>query len=361
MYSVKPGETIWSIAEKFEIHPGDMITANALMGLNAVYSGQRLIIPGFRGKFHREMVGFWEVGQNSGSAAVLPAVLTMLCPCWAELNDNGSISAKIDPQLLEEARQKRIKVYIHVQSFDFDGDITDRVLEKSQHRHQLIRQLLSLLEEHRLTGVNFHVKNVSSHNRDYLTRLIHEMAQSLGPEGFSVMVTVPAKTGDSGGNHWAHAYDYHAIGAVADHMIIEAYDFHWAEGHPGPIAPTFWVKDLLDYALMEISAEKIILGLPCYGYDWMITGRTRAQHLTYQRAMELCERHQAEMFWEQDAEAPYFYYFASGEEHQVWFENRESLLAKLLLVQKYHLGGVAFWSIGEEDPGIWDTLQKTTQ
>lgn len=334
--------------------------ANALVGLNAVYSGQSLIIPGFQGRFHRELIGFSEASLPPGNPG-LPTALTMLCPCWVELSENGSISTKMDTQLLEEARQKQIKIYIHVQSFDFDGKATDRMLEKSQHRHHLIRHLLHLLEEHRLTGVNFHAKNVSSHNRDYLTRLIHELHQFLGPEGFSTIVTIPAKTGDSGGNHWAHAYDYHSIGSVADHVVIETYDFHWADGHPGPIAPTFWVKDVLDYALMEMAAEKIILGLPCYGYDWMITGQKRAQYLTHRQAMEICERHQAEIFWEQDAEAPYFYYFASGEEHQVWFENRDSLLAKLRLMRKYHLGGVAFWRIGEEDQEIWDILQKTTQ
>lgn len=360
MYSVKPGETIWSIADKFEMNPSVMIAANALAGLNAVYSGQRLIIPGFQGNFHREMVGFCEASPTFRSEG-LPSTLTALCPCWAELNDNGNLSARIDVQLLEEARQKRKKVYIHVQSFDFDDKITDRVLEKSQHRHHLSRHLLNLLEEHHLTGVNLHVRNVSPHNRNYLTRLIQELAQSLGPEGFSVMVTVPAKTGDTGGTHWAHAYDYHAIGTVADHVVIEAYDFHWADGHPGPIAPSFWVKDVLDYALMEISAVKIILGLPCYGYDWIITGRKRAQYLSYQRVMELCERHRAEVFWEQDAETPYFNYFAAGEEHQVWFENQDSLLAKLLLAYKYHLGGVALWRLGEEDPAVWATLQKTTQ
>ena len=356
MYTVKPGETIWSIATKFDISPRVMITANELAGLKAVYSGQSLVIPGYRGKFQREVLAYCENGSSAKEG--LPDILTSVSPCWAEINANGSITVRIDQELLAKAKEKQIKVYIHLRSFDFDGAIIDRVLEKTQCRHQLVRNLNDLLEEYHLAGINFHVKNISPHNRDFLTRLVQECALTLRQEGFGVIVTLPPKTGDSLGSYWTHAYDYPDIGASADYVVIEAYDFHWAEGHPGPIAPVFWIKDVLDYALMEIAEEKIILGLPCYGYDWVLTGRNRAQLLTYARVMELQDRHNAKLIWDQDAETPYFYYFVAGEEHQVWFENQESLVTKIDLVKKYHLGGIAFWSLGYEDSGIWEYLKK---
>lgn len=362
LYTVKSGETIWSIAHKFDVNPGKMISANRLKGLGAVYSGQRLIIPDYRGKFKREVLAF-HCGPVQGSQPKLPSVLTSISPCWVEINPNGSINAKIDQDLLEEAREKHVKVYIHVQSFGDDGQITDAVLEKTQTRHHLIDHLQALLEEHRIAGLNLHLKNASCHNRDYLTLLVQELASFLRPRGVSVMVTLPAKTGDTtpadaGPANWMGAYDYHNIGRSADYLVIEAFDFHWPDGHAGPIAPIFWIKDVLDYALMEVAEEKIILGVPCYGYDWAVLQQRVAQLVTHQRAMEILARHQAELLWDEDAQSPYFNYFAAGEEHRVWFENCDSLLAKMEMVKKYHLGGIALANIGYGDPKIWNTLQK---
>lgn len=352
LYTVKPGETLWSIAEKFCVNPGEMIQMNDLEGLKAVYGGQSLVIPGCHERYQREIMGIYEIGPIE-----LNSSLTSISPCWVEINETGTITTQINSAILRKAREKKVKVYLHIQNFSFNRQIGDTVIEKSQLRHKLIYSFLELVEEYGLAGVNLHLKNLSAYNRDYLSRFVQETALSLHPEGFGVVVTLPAKTGDSSDNDWG-SYDYRSIGEYADYVILEVYDFHWAEGHAGPISPVFWVKDVLDYALLEIVGEKVILGIPCYGYDWVITGRQRGQQLTYQRAMERIKRYQAVINWDEDAATPYFWYCAGGENHQVWFENRDSLRYKLDLVKCYHLGGVALWGLGQEDAEIWSLFKK---
>ncbi|MCK4259960.1 MAG: LysM peptidoglycan-binding domain-containing protein [Halanaerobiales bacterium] len=365
LYSVKPGETIWSIADKFEINPGTMICANDLEGMNVVYGGQKLIIPEFSGEYRREILGYYHGIQNSGqfvrAQTVLNPVMTSISPCWAEMNENGSITVKIDSEVITQARAKGIKVYLHVENFNHLGKIADQVLEKTQYRRELLHSIQKLLEEYSFSGVNIQLKNISPYNRDYLNRLIQEFAFYLHNEGFGVIVTLPAKTGDSYDSHWVSGYDYRKIGEYADYVVLESFDFHWIEGHPGPISPLFWVKDVLDYALMEIAEEKIIFGLPCYGYDWVIDGRQRGQILSYHRMVEIRDRNNAKGIWDEDSSSWYFRYFTTDEEHQVWFEDIESLRIKLDLVKKYHLGGIALWRIGMEDPEIWKLLESRGQ
>lgn len=172
MYTVKPGETVWSIADKFDVNPGEMIAANELAGLKAVYSGQSLVIPDFHGKFHREVLGYLPTQMPDGHKEGLPQALTSVSPCWVEVSENGSIRTKLDLKLLEEAKEKRLKIYLHVQIFDFEGSVADGLLEKTQHRHRLVHNLRELLLEHHCTGINLHIKNISSHNRDYMNRLV---------------------------------------------------------------------------------------------------------------------------------------------------------------------------------------------
>ena len=43
--------------------------------------------------------------------------------------------------------------------------------------------------------------------------------------------------------------------------------------------------------------------------------------------------------------------------YEVWMEDTDSIQAKLNLMLDYHLGGVACWMLGYEDPAVWPLLQ----
>ena len=77
-----------------------------------------------------------------------------------------------------------------------------------------------------------------------------------------------AKTTDTGYDQRNLAQDYAALGHSADRVVVMAYDWHWAFSAPGPIAPTWWVDDVLDYATSVVPPEKLALGVGLYGYDW---------------------------------------------------------------------------------------------
>ena len=72
--------------------------------------------------------------------------------------------------------------------------------------------------------------------------------------------------------------------------------------------------------------------------------------MTYQTAMNIAERYSVPVLWDSQAKVPYIRY---GDGRQIWFENRQSLSYKLELVQKYQLGGISLWRLGQEDPGSW--------
>ena len=98
------------------------------------------------------------------------------------------------------------------------------------------------------------------------------------------------------------------------------------------VAPLPNVRAALDYAVTEIPAEKLLLGLPNYGYDWplpFVQGRTRAQSIFNQAAIDLAIRHDIAIQYGQTAQAPDFHYTDSdGTVHKVWFEDARSLEAK---------------------------------
>src|SRR5207248_9670661 len=102
-------------------------------------------------------------------------------------------------------------------------------------------------------------------------------------------LALPAKSQDVT-TGWAGAYDYAALGGQADLITIMAYDWRGAWSGPGPVAPYDWVEQVLAFATSQIPAEKVLLGLAFYGYDWNTTSGG-ARSLSYAQAARLADRY----------------------------------------------------------------------
>ena len=126
------------------------------------------------------------------------------------------------------------------------------------------------------------------------------------------------------------------------------------------VAPLPQVRQVLDYAVTAAPREKILLGIPNYGYNWPISfeqGVTRAQSLSNQEAVALAIEHGAEIQYDEEAQSPWFRYTdQSGQQREVWFEDARSLLAKLDLITEYQLRGCGFWNLMRPWPQGWATL-----
>ena len=98
------------------------------------------------------------------------------------------------------------------------------------------------------------------------------------------------------------------------------------------VAPLRNVELVVEYALSEIPAEKIWMGIPNYGYDWSLPFRqgNRAQSISNQEAVFLAVQNRVAIRFDQAAQSPWFRYVdGQGREHEVWFEDARSIRAKL--------------------------------
>ena len=48
-----------------------------------------------------------------------------------------------------------------------------------------------------------------------------------------------------------------------------AYDYTYSgDKYPGPIGPTGWINNVLEYASQKMPPEKTVLGIHLYAYEW---------------------------------------------------------------------------------------------
>ena len=115
------------------------------------------------------------------------------------------------------------------------------------------------------------------------------------------------------------------------------------------VAPANKVRQVLEYAVTQIPPYKINMGIPNYGYDWKLPfekGVSRAKLIGCEEAIEIAQRYGAEIQYDDLAESPFFHYTSeTGEEHEVWFEDARSIMAKFELVAEFKFRGVGYWNL----------------
>lgn len=277
-----------------------------------------------------------------------------------KVDSAGNIATRDYPELMAEAQQQGLKVQGLVHNFDangFDAHVARAVLSDPAVRARAVDNMLKVAQEKGLSGINIDIENVPPDQRHNYTALIRELSEKLKPHGLEITISIPAKTWDDTRSAWSGAFDYKALGQYADRVIPMAYDEHLPGFQAGPVASVGWVDKVAAFAASQMPAEKVLLGIPAYAYDWK-KGTTEGRGLSVPQAMNLALQYGAQIQWDETAMVPYFTYVNNGQERVVYFENAHSLAPKLDIVKKYNLAGIGIWRLGLEDPAIWSVIAE---
>lgn len=301
--------------------------------------------------YSNDPVGYASLSQNLGA-------INMVIPFSFKVDQYGTISGNHNAKpvsLIRSSGGTALALVNNIQGNNFNSNTIHRMLNSATARTKAISGITRLVVENGYQGVNIDFENVPASDRIYLTAFFRELSAAFKPRGLLVTASVPAKTYDDRSSAHAGAYDYAALAPYIDQLMIMTYDQHYAGGDPGPVASYPWVEKVIQYALQSYSPNKIIMGIAGYGYDWGASSG-RARH--YSAIQDLIEKHKIAPKWHATYKVPYFTYRSWGVTHQVWYENAHSTSAKMALVKKYNLRGVALWRLGYEDPNIWKVIQQ---
>ena len=291
-----------------------------------------------------------------------PQPLTEVSPVWYRPTDTGDIVFASNDAMgssgrpgTQPAGARLVPSVSNFRDGRWDADLISALLRDPARRARHLAALVALARSDGVAGIDLDYESLKPADRAPYTAFIRDLASAVHRAGRRLAVTVHAKTSEAGGSAGARSQDWRALGAVVDELRIMAYDHSWPGSPPGPVAPSAWVEQVLAFAVKQAPPDKILLGVPTYGYDWARTGT--GKELDWDAATALASRHRADVRWDEASRSPWFsYQDDKGVDHTVWFEDARSMAAKLALMRKYALGGVVVWRLGGEDPGIWGEL-----
>jgi hypothetical protein len=96
---------------------------------------------------------------------------------------------------------------------------------------------------------------------------IRELATALHAQGKLLSIDTPPLFDPATGKKGYWVYGWKDVGDYIDRLRIMGYDY--SIDFPGPIGPLSWVDAAVKYAVSVMPAQKVFLGVPGYGRDWV--------------------------------------------------------------------------------------------
>jgi spore germination protein len=303
--------------------------------------------------------GYYVPTAASSLASLRAAVdaFTHISPTYFLLKEDGTITSTEQPAVTAMIRSRAVKVLPMIQNTG-QYDRFRAMLDTPEKMQAVLDRVVAIALRPEYDGIHIDFEGIDGGDRALLTTFMARLYERVHPFGKLVTQAVGAKTTDTR-TGWSGAYDYAALAQYNDLIIIMAYDYHYAGGDPGPIAPIDWVRRVGGYSASTIGLDKTVLGINLYGYRWIVnkSPRERAAGVSYEGAVQLIERHNGQRGYDQASESEWGRYQVGEEQHEIWFESARSLEPKLAVVTGQGLAGFAFWRLGHEDPALWQLLK----
>lgn len=367
IHTVQPGDTVYSIARQYGISVRELYQNNIfLQGQGTLTPGEELVIT------LRDTPKGGSLGINGYAYPFINADLlrqtlsymTYVTPFTYGIAEDGSLIPLRDEGILAAAGQYGAVPWMHLSSLTeeggFSSDRAETVLKDPARQKELVRQVKETLREKGYSGVDVDFEYIRPELGAAYAAFVTALRQELNPLGYTVLVALAPKTFAAQRGLLYEAHDYAALGKAANGVLLMTYEWGYTAGPPMAVAPLDKVRQVLEYALTEIEAGKLFLGVPVYGYDWPLPyrqGTTRGKSLSPQEALALARRYGAEIRFDETAQAPWFRYTdRNGTEHEVWFEDARSSYAKFRLAAENGLQGVGLWNLTRPAPQTYLTL-----
>ncbi len=362
-------------------------------------------------------IPYWADSKGVKDATKHIDDLDMVFPFAYTLQSDGSIkdlaglSDSEWRKFIKLARKNHVEVIPTVMTSD-GGSVHANLSYKSL-RKKHIDAIMDEVEEHDFDGIDIDYEEKLSSTKDHFSQFLKELKDELEDEDKMLTCTVEARTPPSSlytnvPEVLEYANDYEAIGEYCDRVEIMAYDqqradLHLNESKSGepyfPVSDADWVEKVIKLALEDIPEDKILLGIPTYGYHYEIavapnwySNYKRIGALNIPDILDIAEEYDVEPGRNKAGELSYTYFPESsiykvlnalptpegtrqGNEaaakallfanatgmtvpvRYVGYSDDGAIEEKMALAEEYGLRGVAIFKIdGEEDSGLWKLI-----
>ncbi len=302
-------------------------------------------------------------------------------PGWNKLN------SKAFEKLLYQTKVLGQKSVITVTAMD--QDTISSLTENPQKSLTAVSSIMDIYRSKKFDDINIdfeYVGEPTKQTRDGFTFFIKSLKAACLSVNSNCEIDIDVFA-DSAEKY--RLWDLQALEPLTNHIIVMAYDYYRKSStQAGPVAPlrgkcnpnTMQEVCLNQDILTHISqfskilpSEKIILGIPFYGYEWQTASENYLANTypgtgsmaSYSRIQSLFSNPKVSSIsaqWSDLSLSPFLTYKEDGETFLIQYENAQSIDQKIKLVKSANLGGIAIWALGYEThyQELWQSIKSLT-
>lgn len=296
---------------------------------------------------------------NAGLAQTLENTtgINVISPTWFSVTGaEGTISSLASADYVNLAHEKGLEVWGLIDNFNKDVSTLDTLSNRTSREH-LIQKLIEEAKRVGLDGINVDFETLTQEEAPHFIQFIRELSISCRKNNLVLSIDNPVP-------QFTSFYNRKEQGIVADYVIIMGYDEH-TDGteSAGSVASLPFVEEGIQQTLKEVPKNKVINGVPFYTRLWFTdkAGTVTSEIMGMDQASKIVTEMGMEMYWNTEVSQNYAELSTDNGLYQMWLEDEQSLDAKMQLIQKYELGGVAEWKLGFERADVWNTISQYLQ
>lgn len=372
VHTVASGETAPGIASGYGITEKQLFRNNPfLLEQEYLREGQNLVI-----RYREEKKGALRI-TGYAYPFIAPGLLKEVLLYLDELlifSYGFTVEGELIPPMLpedwmiQEAWQMGVRPILVLTPFSeqgsFNNQLVKLVAEDAKMQQRLINNLLEQVQEKGYAGVDVDFEYILPEDREGYAAFVENLRGVLAPEGYQTSVALAPKTSASQEGLLYEGMDYRLLGQSADQVFLMTYEWGYTYGPAMAIAPLNKVRQVVDYAVTEIPAEKILMGVPNYAYDWTLPfqrGTSMAELMGNLDALKRAALNKAAIRFDETAQSPYFTYWQGEASHEVWFEDVRSIQAKVQTALEYGLRGIGYWNLMRPFRANWQLLNAVLE
>lgn len=340
-----------------------------------------------------EVLGFAPYWMLQNLSSVNFSVLKTLAYFDLPISAQGSIDTSSNGyqsffspaarDLFTQARKYNTKI---IATFTQMDNETIRILLQDDYaKTQAIEQITQFVSLQNLDGVNIdfeYVGNIDSFYRNAFSNFISQLSVQLHKQNPNAIVSVSVYANSA---RDPKLFDLPKLATVADSIFMMAYDFAtYSSVIAMPTAPLYGYKEgqywydvssaVHDF-LNQIPAEKLILGVPYYSYNYTIVspdkiaktkssywGNSHYIQIYAESKKNITSNSELRAFttgWDDLGQVRWYEYIDEFNRwRKVYVEDQDSLAAKYDFAKKQNLQGVGIWALGfdHNTSELWDLL-----
>src|SRR5579864_8279985 len=268
----------------------------------------------------------------------------------------GNAVRPVDDRVMPllNAEDPGMEVFPMVNNFDganWVGDL-EKFLNDADARAAFRKQVGLFLSSGRYGGLMVDFEAFPPSGQPGYVALLKELSADLHARGMKLYVAVPPHNGE---------YDYPAIAAASDGVVLMNYDEHYPGAQSGPVASQDWFDQNLKFAISVIPRQKIICAIANYGYDWVqkpkkgkLPPEIHDKSVSVQDAWLTARDSDEDVNFDDDAMNPHFSYLDERNyKHDIWFVDAVTALNQMRSAQNLGIQTFALWRLGSEDRSLW--------